>query len=316
MSYVDLCYATWRSFNNIPYEHVQVEPSELRKAIGLKWHFGPGDEQLTPQDLGKIIDDCLVENISGLQIHLEKGRYGVEEFKWDIRFLEERMRDDRDLRAYADSLPVDSKLGKLRPASEVYIKLAKRHIIDKEKQPVSPEDGRRFAKVLLDEHMNEDRWKYDWNIEKISRSCADRWRRYRDDGLLQELIKDSPRNAAAWDALQLIGKDSVESGETHLLPTELLQWYLRASHGDPKRPEVPTEPLGRPTTHGYRLRNSEFRHTVYLLIRVDMRRTAARNAVAKAVNLAESTIRKACREDYFTLEDLHQDALRRSGPPA
>ena len=44
--------AKWRRSKNKPYEHVDVEMSELRNAIGLKWFLGPGDEQLSPEELG------------------------------------------------------------------------------------------------------------------------------------------------------------------------------------------------------------------------------------------------------------------------
>ena len=46
--------AKWRRSKNKPYEHVDVEMSELRNAIGLKWFLGPGDEQLSPEELGNL----------------------------------------------------------------------------------------------------------------------------------------------------------------------------------------------------------------------------------------------------------------------
>ena len=313
MSWLARQYAVWRSSIGIPYEHVQVEPSELRNAIGLKWYFGPGYEDLTPRELGKVIDDCLVEYVTGQQIHLKKGTYGIKEFKRDVRFLEERLKDDRDLRAYADSLPVDSELGKLRPASKVYIKLAKRHVIYKRK-PLDLE-ARRFAKVLLDEHMNEALWQHDWDINEISRLCADRWWRYRDDELLQELLQDSLLNAVAWDTLMLICRDAAESGQIHVLPRAFLEWFVPAGLEYTKRPKVPPKPATHPITHGYRLRNNEIRHTVNLLTRVGMKSVAARKEVAQAFHLGPRTIERACREPYSTLGALVQDALRRSGAP-
>ena len=320
MSWLARQYAVWRSYNiGIPYEHAQFEPSDLRKAIGLKWYLGPGDEQLTPRDLGKVIDNCLVEYVTSQQIHLEEGPcleeepYGINEFKRDGRFLEDQLKDDRDLGAYADSLPVDSNLGKLRPASEVYIKVARRYVVYKRK-PLDLE-ARRFAKVLLDEHMNEALWQLDWDINEVSRLLADRWWRYRDDELLRDSLQHSQRDALAWDTLMLICRDAAESGQIHVIPRALLEWFVPAGLEYTKRPKVPPRPATHPITHGYRLRNNEIRHTVYLLTRVGMKSTAARKEVAQAFHLGPRTISRACKEPYSTLVALVQDALRLSGAP-
>ena len=313
MSWLVRSCATWRSYWGIPYEHVQFEPSELRNAIGLKWYLGPGDEDLTPRELGKFIDDCLVEYVTSQQIHMEKGPNGIKEFKKDLRFLEERLKDDEDLRAYADSLSQDSKLGKLKPASVVYIKMAKRFVIYN-REPVGLEP-RRFAKVLLDVHMNEALWQLDWDIKYVSRLTADRWWQYRDDELLQDSLRDSQRDALAWDTLMLICRDAAESGQIHVLPRALLEWFVPAGLEYTKRPKVPPRPATHPITHGYRLRNNEIRHTVYLLTRVGMKSTAARKEIAQAFHLGPRTISRACKEPYSTLGALIQDVLRLSGAP-
>ena len=99
--------AKWRRSKNKPYEHVDVEMSELRNAIGLKWFLGYGDEQLSPEELGAIIDDCLVECISDLLLFIEEGGAGIEEFELTMSLVEVGTREDQDLNAYAAKLPVD-----------------------------------------------------------------------------------------------------------------------------------------------------------------------------------------------------------------
>ena len=60
-----------RLANQRPYEHANIESSDMREEIGLKWFLGYGDERLAPEKLGAIIDDCLVEAISDLLLQLE-----------------------------------------------------------------------------------------------------------------------------------------------------------------------------------------------------------------------------------------------------
>ena len=89
MSWVLRELAKWRRSNNKPFEHVDVELSDMRKAIGLKWFFGPGDEQLSPKKLGGIIDDCLLECISDLLLLIEQGGAGIEDFELSMSLVEE-----------------------------------------------------------------------------------------------------------------------------------------------------------------------------------------------------------------------------------
>ena len=47
-----------------PDGQVDVESSEMREEIGLRYYLEPGDEKLAPEELGRRIDDCLVEYIN------------------------------------------------------------------------------------------------------------------------------------------------------------------------------------------------------------------------------------------------------------
>ena len=261
--------AKWRRSKNKPYEHVDVEMSLMRNAIGLKWSLGYGDENLSPEELGAIIDDCLVECISDLLLQIEEGGAGIEEFELTMSLVEEGTRQDLDLKAYAVKLSVDSEVKGLKPASETCLELANRHTINGEKLPVSKEmeEACRFASALLD-RVNKEHWAgYDWNLRDYSQFRADTWRRERDTNELRLLVEQSQWNAAAWDTLKLICADTAKEGidEIVRLPCGLLRWYLGAQYGHPKRPKVAPKPRYRRRTHGIMLRDNEIRHAVYLL---------------------------------------------------
>ena len=42
---------------------VDVESSEMREELGLRYYLDQGAEQMTSEELGRRIDDCLVEYI-------------------------------------------------------------------------------------------------------------------------------------------------------------------------------------------------------------------------------------------------------------
>ena len=52
MSWIDLQFAISRFWRNRPYQ-ANVELTEFRKAIGLLWYLGEGDEQLTAEGIGQ-----------------------------------------------------------------------------------------------------------------------------------------------------------------------------------------------------------------------------------------------------------------------
>ena len=68
-------------FWSLPDWQVDVESSEMREEIGLRYYLEPGDEHLAPEELGRRIDDCLVEYINTYLMSLMLGDIGIEEFK-------------------------------------------------------------------------------------------------------------------------------------------------------------------------------------------------------------------------------------------
>ena len=328
--------AKWRQSKDKPYEHVDVEMSLMRNAIGLKWYLGYGDEQLSPEELGAIIDDCLVESISDLLKLIKEGGAGIDEFELTMSLVEEGTMQDQDLKAYAAKLSKYPEFEGLRPASETYIEMAIRHTMNGEKLPVDleVEEACQFASALLERVRNENWAGFDWNFRDYCQFHADIWRRERDFDELRLLTEESQWNAAAWDTLQLICEDTAKNGmgDIVLLPCALLRWYLGSQFGHPKRPDVARAPRGRRRTHGTMLRDNEIRHAVYLLEQVDVPTTVAHFAVAQAILLYppktvansaeakptvldEGTVRNICRYPYSTLEEIRLDGERRTQPP-
>ena len=87
-------------------------------------------------------DRLLVECISDLLLFIEEGGAGIEEFEG------------------------------LKPASETYIEMAKRHTINGEQLPVSMEmvEACQFASALL-YRVNKEHWAgYDWNLRVLATS--------------------------------------------------------------------------------------------------------------------------------------------------
>ena len=103
----------------------EVALGKLREVVFLKWYMRPGDEKLAPEEFGRRIDDGLVEAIGRL-LPIEHGDNGIEEFKSRVRQIEEGMRENIALKAFAATLRENSK-GPL--ASETYLQLARRHAL-------------------------------------------------------------------------------------------------------------------------------------------------------------------------------------------
>ena len=102
--------------------HVDVESSEMRDEIGLRYYLDPRDQNPAPEELGRRIDDCLVhyiENYIGCLI--EKG-ISIAEFELAMGKIEKGTKWDPDYQAFADTLHRQN----LRPASETYLELARR----------------------------------------------------------------------------------------------------------------------------------------------------------------------------------------------
>ena len=134
-------------------------------------------------------------------------------------------------------------------ASETYLDLARRHALFDGKPPPSPEEGRRFALVLLDDVMIEEKWEFDWDRPNLTGRMADGWLDSRDPSELQRLIHDSSKSPVSWDVLKTICQKLNGRGEEYP-PLELLLWYFRATHGHPERPDEGPAPSHRPRKLG------------------------------------------------------------------
>ena len=291
-------------------EQAEVDLGKLGGVAFLRRYIGSADERLAPKELGRSIDHGLVEYIEMQLSLLKLGDIGIEEFKSRMRQIEEGIRENMALKAFAATLWEHDKI---RLASETYLKLAKRHALYGRKRPPSYEEGRRFARVLLAPFMKGAFWEIDWDRGILTRIKADSWLDSRDPHELNELIDDSEESPVAWDALQLICQEVADRREVRFSEA-LLEWNLMANHGHLERPDEGPAPRHRPRKLGYRLRNNEIRHTVDLLAQVGMPKTAGCDAVAEAVHLSPSTIRGIFQEPYLTIDDFGLDAMKRIEP--
>ena len=300
-----------------------VESSEMREEIGLRYYLDPGDEHLAPEELGRRIDDCLVEYINtslqrlkgrvisraGEEDIIIKGDITIEEFRPRMRKIEEGMGEDLALKAFEGT---EKRGEKLPLASRTYLEMARRHVLYGGNPLPSSENGRRFALVLLDEVMDDEKWETDWDGRTFADVLARCWLDSRDPEGYQVLIRLSEESPVIWDALELICQEVADRGEAR--PNELLKWSFDASHGRLACPDEEPAPRHRPAKLGYKFRNNEIRHTVNLLVLVGMPKIAGRSAVAKAFGFALSRIGQICREPYFTYSDLMEDVVKRIFP--
>ena len=291
--------------------HMPSESSEMREAIGLGWIVRPGDERMTPEELGKRIDDCLVEWISLRHHYLDNGYINLESFKWLLRRIEEGMIGDADLRAFAAT---QEKRSGPPPASETYRELTKRHALNGGKARPSYEDGLRLALVLLADFIDQENWQIDWDGGIFTRLLVATWLNGREPSKLQRLIDNSGRSPTVWDALQQLCKALADRAEVP--PDELMGWSFEATHGSLKRPDPDPAPRNRPIKLGYMLRDNEIRHTVDLLFQVGMPKKAGRTVVAEVLHLAETSIQRICRKPYWTYFELGEHAMKRLDPYA
>ena len=297
-----------------PDWQVDVESTEMREEIGLRYYLEAGDEHLAPEELGRRIDDCLVAYINTYLQILKQEVIGTEEFKSKMRKVEQGMREDEALRAFAVAIRGEAEAP---TASETYLNLARPYALYGRKPPAYSEEGRLFARVLLDEvmpeRMKEAKWDMDWDRRIHISGGAEHWLHNRHPYGLRTLIRDSEKSPVAWDTLKLICQSLAGRGEEKL-PDELLRWSFDVAWGRRKRPDERPAPRHRPQTLGYKLRNNEIRHTVRLLAQVGIPKTAGCHAVAAAFNFSERTILEICRQPHWSIADLRDDARKRLEP--
>ena len=303
----------WRQ----PNWHVEIESTEMREELGLRFYLEPRDEHLAPAELGRRIHDCLVEYTRTYFLSLRLGNTSIEEFKSKIGKIEQGMRDDPALKAFEVAIWGEAKV----PLdSRTYLKLAIRYLRRKTNEGSAysqrlpePTEGCQFARMMLDQVMIKAKWKHAWDRELLIRRGADDWLRKRDEYGLWKLIRASQKSALAWDTLELICEELAHSGEER--PDTLLHWAFDVVSGNIKRPDEDPVPLGRPPKVGYKLRDNEIRHTVDLLVLVGMSKTAACEAVEEACwdlegSLDFITISRIYREPYWTIADIEDDVRK------
>ena len=291
---------------------VQVDLGKLGEIDFLKAYSRPEATLLTPEKLGRHIDDGLVECIRFELWGLEAGVTDVERFKSKMDAIEEGIKAHPALFAFKMSLWKE-KEGEVPLPSAKYLELASRHIRYGAKSVPSIEEGSQIARVLLAPFMNSARWETDWDRERYVRVQAVSWLGSRDLADLRYYILASELSPVAWDTLKAICQHLVTRGEEDV-PRELLMWNLWADYGLRQRPAEVPAPRHRPPALGYILRNNEIRHTVDLLARVGMPKTDGCRAVAEATHLGRTYVPRIYRQPYATFADRGMDAMKRLEP--
>ena len=292
------------------HDQAQVDLGKLGELTFLKGYMRPGAERLAPEELGRCIDDGLVESIWFALWRLESAATSTEEFESTMDTIEEGIKTHRALKAFGTSLWRKKDSPPLPSAT--YLDLARRHVRHGAKRP-SVDEGSQIARVLLAPSMNEALWETDWDREKLAQAHAVGWLRRRDPDELWYYILASERSVVAWDSLKVIRQRLVESGEEDI-PGELLTWYFWAGHGARQRPKEDPAPPHRVRKLGYILRDNEFRHIVDRLVQVGMPKTDACRAVGQGIHRGPRTILKICQKPYTTFAELQEEAMRRMEP--
>ena len=303
-------------------EGVMAKLGKLGEIGFLKRYMRPGAKELSPEDLGRRIDDALVEHINLNLPDPMLGKVDAEAFNAAMVKIEECRRENPALRAFKARLWRDEGVPL---ASEIYLRLARRRIrrltnlgkSDGQRRPNNVE-GRQFARGHLRPFMDESFRNSDWKKESFAKDNADRWLQNPSQYKLIELIVNSQNSVVAFDTLQLItrGWDDA-TGER---PALLLHWNFEVASGQRTRPHEGPTPRGRPAKLGNKLRDNEIRHTVTLLTEVGMTKTAAYTAVAEEFQSPESpiksasTVRGICRKLPFTIGELGEDAMKHIEP--
>ena len=290
---------------------VDVESSEMRDEIGLRDYLDPGDEDLTSEELGTRIDDCLVHYIEIYTGCLTTGDISVEEFELAMGKIEKGKKWDVACQAHSDRLYRRN----LRPANETYLELARRDARDAlygGQRRSSLALGRDFALVYMDHIRKRPSWQIEWDRKTVTKCIADGYLGDPDPVVLQRLIDNSEESPLAWDILYTISQE-LASARVYP-PLELYIWYVEASNGHPSRPDERPNPPNRPRHLGMRLRDNEIRHTVDLLALVGMKEIDGCSAVADALGLKMITVHRKYKESNWEMPDLAAHAIERLDP--
>ena len=312
---------------------VRVDLRKLGELDFLKAYMRPEAALLAPEELGRHIDDGLVECISFELWGLEAGETGAERFESKMDTIDKGIRAHPALNAFEMSLWRKKDRPPLPSAK--YLDLARRHVRYGATRGPSVEEGRQIARVLLAPFMRVALWETDWDMERYVRRQAVDWLGSRDLTELRYYFLASELSPPAWDTLKAICRYLVLRGEEDI-PRELLMWNAWADFGLRPRPAEVPAPRHRLRKLGYILRDNEIRHTVDLLTQVGMPRTTAYEAVAKGslpepttgsmpktagyqavekrTPVALTTVRTICGKPYTTFADRGVEAMKRLEP--
>ena len=299
----------------------QVDLGNLGKIRFLETYMNPGDELLAPEELGRRIDDGLVESIWLELLRLEGDATRTEAFESTMDTIEKDITAHPALFAFKMSL-WEEKEGEVLPPSAQYLDLARRHVKYGATRAPSVEEGYQIARVLLAPFRKKAFWETDWDRKSFVRMQTDSWLQSRDLAELWYYLQASKVSLVAWDTLNLICQQLAARGEKDI-PSELLEWHFWSSHGSPQRPAEVPAPRHRPRGKlGRMLRNNEIRHMVDLLAQVGMKEADRYEAVAKGsykavgkeTGLAPLTVSRICGEPYTTIADLEDEAMKRLEP--
>ena len=309
MSWLGYTKAIWGIILH-PEEQARVDLGKLGEIDFLRYYLKPGHEKLALEEIGRRIDDGLVEYIRLQLISLKLGDFSIEDFTSSMHKIREAMEDNPALKAFAAALHENWEFPL---ASRAYLEMAKGFALYGRQQLPTPEEGRQFARVLLVPFMDEASWERDWDIRSFARDGAGHWLDSRDSEKLRFLILASDVSPLAWDTLQLICQQLYDRGEEHP-PHELLQWSFKVHYGRLKRPDAGSAPSKRPRKLGYMIRNSEIKHTMDLLAQAGMTKTNGHYAVSKAVHLSVIRIRRICQKPYWTIDQFREEAMKSIEP--
>ena len=259
----------------------KVDWGKLGQIPFLRRYVRPGSEELSPERLGRRIDDGLVEYLWLCHWEPQQGESKLPEWNSTMRVLEESISEHSALKAFKIEL---REKDRVPLASEIYLELIRRFInrqtgqgTRQDRRLPSLEEACQLAHVMLAPFMEKEFREWDWGRKYWARRQADSWLQHREKVELLKLIYRSCRSQVAWDTLQLISKGLAALGEEP--PHALLRWYFKATTGVLMRPEEGSAPAHRRRTLGYTLRDNEFRHFVRLLEAVELTRESAYEAV-------------------------------------
>ena len=302
----------------------KVDLGNLGHIFFLRLYMTPAAEKMGPLELGRYIDDGLVEYLKFILHEADQDEVDYQVVYSNLREVEDGIMDPpAALLAFKEDL---RKREEVPLASETYLKLARRHVNRRtgqgtthDRRLLSYDETRHFARVMLLPFMKEDFWDMDWNRRGWHRGYARMWLIKKDPGFLSALIENSRVSQPSWDALELICEELTALGEEP--PQELLKWNYEAKYGIRKRPEEEPAPCHRRHKEGYAIRDNELRHYVQLLKAAGVTVEAACGAVEDAFPIDEvkqerkktltaERIKTICAMPSTTLAELMTDAMK------